>query len=977
MGSSTSTQELPAAAPDSVAAPPESTFDAAAPPTHRPEAAPAAGAGDADERRHARSLLLRFATRAVIIHVGVLSVLAAVLACMGYALSSVPFGYTTLSLVAAALLTASLLARHVARITRDLAQAADRVAKGERGLGVAGGGRLAEFGALVGSFDDMVASLRAAQDEARSARAYVVRIIESMPEAVIVAVRDDVVHLRVVNLNRAAVELLGYAREQLVGQPFDVVLRDAGGSSGMCARLDERDQFRGHESRLALADGSIREVRVSASRVATPGTAEGGHGIYVFVASDMAETRRNDRRRVATYRLSELAQDAETPNELLRGVESVLRSALQIDAFHVAIVDEALERISIPHFADPRQPEVSAHEVTKGLTGYVISAEATVIMSAAQIRMLVERGEVKAAEPVAEHWASAPIRLGGSMHAVLVAQSFDAARPFLSADVALLAFAAEQIATYYRRRHAEEERTRLSAAVEHAVDAVLILDGEMRVTYANPAFEKQTGCQREATTARKLDDLWVRIADDLPLETIWPSVRNGCPWTGRAECRRRDGGSFPVEVTLSSVRDASGQFVEFVVVQHDVSNETALEDQLRQAQKMEAIGMLAGGVAHDFNNMLSVIQGYGSMARANAADTDAQKWLDEVLRASERAMGLVGQLLAFSRRQVIEPRPLSLGEVVLEVEGMLRRVIGETIRSRVQIAPDADLVEADPGQMNQVIMNLVVNARDAMADGGEITIGVENVDIDAETAERLPGLEAGPHVVLFVRDTGSGMSAEVQRRAFEPFFTTKPKGKGTGLGLSTVYGVVKQSGGHIAVQSAPGEGTEFRIYLPSIGRAIAMSIEESPESDAAGQGTETILVVEDERALRGYVETILMQHGYKVLVAESGAAALEASRRYEAPIHMLLTDVVMENMNGPALAAALTNERPDTAVLFMSGYPDTSIASYGVLDPDVDLLQKPFTSGRLLKRVRRSLDARRRRRRRSATMPFQVQSPDA
>jgi two-component system cell cycle sensor histidine kinase/response regulator CckA len=395
----------------------------------------------------------------------------------------------------------------------------------------------------------------------------------------------------------------------------------------------------------------------------------------------------------------------------------------------------------------------------------------------------------------------------------------------------------------------------------------------------------------------------------------------------------------------------------FLLHFQDMTERKLLETQLRQAQKMEAIGRLAGGVAHDFNNVLTAIFGYVDLLREEIpADSTAQRDLAEVRKASERAASLTKQLLAFSRQQVLEPMVLEPNALVEDFEKMLHRLIGEDVELRLSLARDAGNVLADPGQLQQVLMNLVVNARDAMPTGGKLILETANTELSEQYAELHQPVVPGRYVMLAVSDTGMGMTPETRARIFEPFFTTKEKGKGTGLGLSTVYGIIKQSGGYVWVYSEPGRGTTFKIYLPRVDAAPdAMLPAREP---ATVTGTETILLAEDDEVLRPLARGLLEKLGYQVLDAADAAAALEAARRYREPIHLLLTDVVMPGVSGRELARELEKSRPDTRVLYVSGYTDDAIVHHGMLEPGLNFLQKPFTPASLARKVREVLDTK-------------------
>jgi signal transduction histidine kinase len=421
--------------------------------------------------------------------------------------------------------------------------------------------------------------------------------------------------------------------------------------------------------------------------------------------------------------------------------------------------------------------------------------------------------------------------------------------------------------------------------------------------------------------------------------------------------KRKDGTLVDVVLSVAPLLDADGRPRGTIAVITDVTERKRLELELRQSQKMEAVGRLAGGIAHDFNNLLTVIIGRGESVLANLERSDPSRWdVELMLATSERAATLTRQLLAFSRRQVLQPKVLALHEVVGNVVPMLRRLIGEDIEIHTVAGAAPGRVRVDPAQIEQVIMNLAVNARDAMPQGGVLMITTTTADVTDVQARRLGGIQSGRWAILSVSDTGAGMDEETRVRVFEPFFTTKPLGQGTGLGLSMVYGIVEQHGGTITVESAPGRGTTFRIYLPRVDDAAAET-ETMDRADRTALGTETILLVEDEDEVRELVGRMLQRSGYTVLVAADPRAALELSGRHTGPIHLLLTDVVMPEMSGRELRDRLSALRPEAKVVYMSGYTDEALGRHGVLEPDVVLLQKPFRFAELADRIREVLDA--------------------
>ena len=422
------------------------------------------------------------------------------------------------------------------------------------------------------------------------------------------------------------------------------------------------------------------------------------------------------------------------------------------------------------------------------------------------------------------------------------------------------------------------------------------------------------------------------------------------------EVRRKDGSPVLVRATARLVRGdvAAPPYLETIT--EDVTERRALEEQLRQAQKMDAIGRLAGGVAHDFNNLLTAIIGYADLIEADlGAASPHTEDVREIRLAADRAAVLTRQLLAFSRQQVLAPRVMDLNETVSGMRNMLRRLIGEDIELIVQSAPELGHVRADPGQMEQVVLNLALNARDAMPRGGRLIIETANVELDEEYARGHLGGSAGPHVMLAVTDTGVGMDAVTRARIFEPFFTTKEKGKGTGLGLATVYGIVRQSGGSIWVYSEPGAGTIFKVYFPRSFDVATPAVGALQRAEA--DGTETVLVVEDDDAVRTLARRGLEGYGYRVIEARNPGEAVAVSERHVGSIHLLVTDVVMPGQYGPELAQALRRERPELRVLYMSGYTDNAIAHQGLLEAGSAFLEKPFTPGNLAAKVRATLDA--------------------
>jgi len=517
------------------------------------------------------------------------------------------------------------------------------------------------------------------------------------------------------------------------------------------------------------------------------------------------------------------------------------------------------------------------------------------------------------------------------------------------------------------RRRAQEalalSEQRLESIIASAPVGVhlyeLDADGRLVLTAANPAADTILGVDSSQLIGLEIEEAFPSLASTELPERYRRTAVTGKPWC--AEHTAYDNCQVVGVHQVHAFRISPGRiavFFEDLTARNQAEEQKRnLEEQLRHSQKMEAIGRLAGGVAHDFNNMVAVITMNVQLALGNLpADHPVRGDLEEINQAAQRAADLTRQLLAFGRRQIIAPRVISLNESVAGIEKMLRRLLGEDIELHAHLASELAPVKVDPSQVEQIIMNLAVNARDAMPRGGTLTIETANVDLDEAYAGSHADARVGPHVMLAVSDTGSGMDSETVAQIFEPFFTTKERGKGTGLGLSTVYGIVKQSGGNIWVYSEPGKGTVFKVYLP-----IAEAEAEQPPRQAPGRetpscGGETILLAEDAGALMRAMARMLANAGYHVLGASSGDQALRICRDHDGAIDLLLTDVVMPRMGGGELAERVRQQRPRTRVLFSSGYTDNGIAHHGVLESGVAFLQKPFTVGSLLDKVRDVLD---------------------
>ena len=501
------------------------------------------------------------------------------------------------------------------------------------------------------------------------------------------------------------------------------------------------------------------------------------------------------------------------------------------------------------------------------------------------------------------------------------------------------------------RKWADAERKRLMAAIEQAGEAIVMTDAQGIIQFVNPAFERTTGYSRKEAVGQNPRILKSGEHDKLFYRNLWDTISGGRTWAGRMVNKRKDGTLYTEETTISPVRDASGRIVNYVAVKRDITEHLRLAAQFEQSQKMEAMGRLAGGVAHDFNNMLSVILGYAELALCQVDPAQPlHADLEEILKAANRSTDITRQLLAFDRKQTIIPVVLDLNQTVESMLKMLRRLIGEDIDlawlPEVGVCP----IKMDPVQVDQILVNLCVNARDAIADVGKVTIETGNAVFDETYCADHAGFVAGEYVLLAVSDDGCGIDKEILDRIFEPFFTSKGVGQGTGLGLSTVYGIVKQNNGFINVYSESGKGTTFRIYLAQYADQAVVTEREKAAEIPLSRG-ETVLVVEDEAANLRLDKTILERLGYRVLAAGTPGEAIGLAEKHSNEIHLLITDVVMPEMNGWDLAERLQSLYPSMKILFMSGYTANVIA-HRVLDEGVNFIQKPFSMKDLAGKVR-------------------------
>ncbi len=495
------------------------------------------------------------------------------------------------------------------------------------------------------------------------------------------------------------------------------------------------------------------------------------------------------------------------------------------------------------------------------------------------------------------------------------------------------------------------------AALDAAASSIMITHRDGTIEWVNSAFKRLHGYSDDEVVGRNPRDVAKSgVHDEAFYREMWLTLLAGETWSGLITNRRKDGSHIEEELAITPVRDPSGEIAHFIAVQQDLTDRRALEQRLVVAQKLESVGQLAGGVAHDFNNLLTVINGTLDLVLSEIGENDSVRTdLQEIRYAGERASTLTRQLLAFSGRQVLKKEGIDLNDLVLDMNSMLQRLIGETIHVVTELDERPASVVADRGQLEQVLVNLVVNARDAMPAGGTLKITTAVVDELERNEQKLDGGFSGPRVRLTVSDTGAGIDLLIQTRIFDPFFTTKEAGKGTGLGLATVYGIVTQSGGKIHLVSAPGEGATFLIDLPYV--ATAHTSAKNADRHSASMGTETLLIVEDEASIRRLAERILTRNGYTVLAAASGPDALKCLSEYDGEVALLFTDLVMPGMSGTDLLERASDLQPGLKVLIASGYPTETLREHGLSEDSHHFLEKPYTVQGLTEKIRKTLDA--------------------
>ena len=716
--------------------------------------------------------------------------------------------------------------------------------------------------------------------------------------------------------------------------------------------MENTDVVEGFEYELVRGDG----VRVWINENAHAVRDEFGKLLYYEgTVEDITLRKRAETERQATLEITHAVNATENLDDLLRLIHAALKKVIHAENCFVALYEPSTGMFHFPFFADIFDTAPPPQVVGRSCTAYVFRTGRPASIPQSAFEGLAAKGEVELVGTPSPSWLGVPLRSASATIGVLVVQHYTDANAYSDCDLEFLSSVGGQIALAIERRRSEaalrDSEARLRVLIEQLPAILWTVDSQLRFTSALGAGLTRVGVKPEDVVGKTMEDFFeTSDLGFLPITEHRRAVR-GEAGTFHMEWR---GGSYACHV--EALRAPNGQANGAICMALDVSDRKKLEAQLRQAQKMEAVGRLAGGIAHDFNNLLMVIQGYAELLIDRSKPGDAfRRNAEQIQEASQRAASLTRQLLAFSRKQMLAPSVLSVQSVVADMEKILRRLIGEDVELVSVNAPDLWRIKADRSQIEQVILNLAVNARDAMPRGGKLTIETENVEFDNSQARLPVVLTPGRYVMLAVTDNGCGMDSETQAHIFEPFFTTKEKGKGTGLGLATVYGIVKQSGGYIWVYSEPGQGTTFKVYLPRVEESLTPQ-ETQANSQNIPRGTETILLVEDEQGVRDLAREYLEISGYKVLVAENGPAAVKLVSDHKGAIDLVMTDVVMPGLSGSELTKRIEALRPAIRIMYMSGYTDQAIVHHGILGADIVLLQKPFTLNALAHKLRDALD---------------------
>jgi two-component system cell cycle sensor histidine kinase/response regulator CckA len=784
-------------------------------------------------------------------------------------------------------------------------------------------------------------------------RQYLEQLFESSPDALVVADTS----FRAQCVNQEFQRLFGYSASQAMGQPLDdlILPHDRAPEAQWIAQCLRRGEQITLETQRRRIDGALLDVSISTAPLIIGGRAAAFYALY----RDISGRKRAEALSSALYRIAEKASAVQDLQQFFAAIHGIVDELICARNFSIAILDPESQLLSFPYFVDEKDSAPAPGQPASGLIEYMLRIGEPLLCAAQQIQQLLKRREVVLNGAIPLDWLGVPLKVNGRILGALLLTNYSRNVRFRERDKEVLTLVAQQLAAAIDRKRNEQalrrSEVRYRSLVQTAVYGIYRSSLEGKFLDVNPALIGILG-YNSAAEVLDLDpqkDVFVEPREHARL--VDEFQRTGRMDGFEVRWRRKDGAIITVRISGRAVAGGDEPSDVLEAIAEDITERRVLEDQFRQSQKMEAVGRLAGGIAHDFNNLLTVISGYTEVLLYHlSVGHPLHAKAEAIQQASDRATTLTRQLLAFSRKQLLELKVIDVNAIVADMERLLRPLIGEDIELTTSLTPNIGCTRADAGQLEQVIMNLVVNAKDAMPSGGKICIRTASVTLDESYRPENTFIKHGPYVMISVSDSGQGMDRETQARIFEPFFTTKEKGKGTGLGLSTVYGIIKQSGGYVFVQSELGRGTVFTIYFPRVDEPSEAHGATQISPSAAG-GSETILLVEDEDSVRQLVRETLESRGYRVLEAENGDAALALAASHTDPIHLIITDVVMPGLSGHELVQQLIPARPTLKVLYLSGYAQEAFSASVAADAPKTFLQKPFTLQTLSRKVREIL----------------------
>lgn len=683
----------------------------------------------------------------------------------------------------------------------------------------------------------------------------------------------------------------------------------------------------------------------------------------ILFSKVMKKRERSETIQLILNKIAYAVNTTENLNELFKEIHQHLGKVVDTTNFYIALYNKEKDIIELPYYVDEKD-EITEFPPGKTLTAYVIKNDKPLLATIDVMQKLKEAGEIESMDSFSEEisvspaevWLGTPLKIEDEVIGAIAVQSYTDASLYNEKDLDILKMVSGQVAIAIKRKQATEaietSEKEKSIILDSLSELVTYLDRDLEIVWANNASGESVGLDPDELIGQHCYAIWYQRNEPCEECPVLKAIETG--EFQRREMTTPDGRRWLVRGT--PVKNENGEVVGAVESTLNITERKRLEERLIQSQKMETVGRLAGGVAHDFNNLLTAITGYANFIKDGLLPLDPKREdVKQILKAADRAITLTDRLLAFSRRRPIKPKVININDLILEIDKMLLRIITEDIELVTLPGENLGSVRADPGSIEQVIVNLVVNARDAMLKGGKLTIKTENVTIDEDFVHEHIGSKIGEYVRITIRDTGIGMGKEVVEHVFEPFFTTKGEGKGTGLGLSTAYGIVKQHDGYIAVESILDKGTIVDVYLPRVyEEAEKIILKERDET--LPEGNETILFVEDEGLVRSFGVRVLERLGYNVIAASDGEEAINLAREHNGEIHLLLTDLVMPKIDGKELAKQLKAERPNVKVLYVSGYSSEITLQHGILSDETNFLQKPFSAVDLSQKLREVID---------------------